>query len=378
MNRGSGGNAGGPIELQKTATAIQWRTNGGAWIDLMPITDIGGASNFWGVNGHLTWNWTPNAQGYLKANWAQSCLRMLELGTKVYRNGYGWSEDASGNITGSDGNTFVDFITNFAQPCGLKVSPVFLMTYNHASITNEVSAYNFGFARAVEAATKLKGLVPWYEIANEIEVYALTGRGGWYADYDTTKFNQLRGLLRGTVAGIKSVDTVTPIMGPAGTWMHQAFHENLLQGKGPDGSTGNPTLDWDLTAWHWYTNNYAGNDDIEILAGQSGGYNVLARMAGWGKPLYMTEIGAYNSPYADVEQDVSNALTGNFLMTRFWNTRNTYNIKHVSIYQLHDAASAGTPGTNNEMKLGLMANDGVTKKGRFTDVKNFIALHQVP
>jgi hypothetical protein len=368
----------GSVELKTSTTAVQWRTNGGAWTDLMPLASMGVASSFWGINGHLTWNWTPNAQGYLKANWAFACLRMLELGTKVYRNGYGWSEDGTtGAITGSDGNTFVDFITNFAKPCGIQVGPVLLMTYSHPSITNETTAYAFGQARGIEAATKLKGLVPWYEIANEIEVYALTGRGGWRGDYDTAKFRILRGLLRGTVAGIKSVDTVTPIMGPGGTWMHQAFHEMLLQGMEPDGTTGYATLDWDLTSWHWYLNNYPGNDDIEVLAGQSGGYNVLARLAGWGKPIYITECGAYNSYYSDVEQDVSNAITGSYLLKRFWDTRNTYAIKHVSVYQLFDAASAGTAGTNNEMKLGVLANDGATKKGRYTDFQNFIKLHQM-
>ena len=336
-----------------------------------------GKSDFWGINGHLTWTWTPNATGYLKANWAFACLRLLELGCKTYRNGYGWTEDGTtGAITGSDGNTFVDFITNFAQPCGIKVHPVLLMTYTHPIITDETSAYNFGYARGVEAATKLKGLVPWYEIGNEIETYALTGRGQWYGDYDMTKFRKLRGLLRGTVAGIKSVDTVTPIMSPGGTWMHTAFYDNLLHGIEPDGSTGHPTLDWDLTSWHWYVKNYPGNDDIEVLSAQ-GGYNVLATIAAWGKPIYITECGAQASSYSGSDSALSAAImASNVLIDRFWAVRNTYNIKHVSLYQLFDAASAGTAGTADEMNYGFMASDGSTKKGRYTDLMNYVSLHQ--
>lgn len=333
----------------------------------------GAPSNFWGVNGHITWTWTPNALGYLKANWAFACLRMLELGCRIYRNGYGFSEDASGNVTASDGNTFVDFITNFAQPCGIKVAPVLLMTYYHASITNEATAYAFGFSHGAEAATKLKGLVPYYEMSNELETWSITGRGNWRGDYDIPKFRISRGLLRGTVAGIRSVDLVTPIMGGNGTWMHTAFYKNLLIGMEPDGTTGYPLLDWDLTGWHWYDSNYPGNDDIENATAQ-GNYNTIAEVASWGKPIYINECGANWDNYSNTESLVQAAFAAR--LAKFWNIRKTYNIVHVAPYQLFDAASAGTGGTTREMNYGMLSSDGLTKKARYTDFKNFISLHQ--
>lgn len=372
MNRGGGG---GNLELQKTSSAIQWRSNGGPWIDLAPLGDLTGASSFWGVNGHITWTWTPNATPYLKANWALACLRMLELGIRYYRNAYAWTEDASGNITGSDSATFLDFINNFASPCGIKVCPVLMATYSHASLTTETLAYNFGFARGAQAATALKGLVPWYEIGNELEVWGLTsGQGNWWQDYVNAKFVIQRGMLCGMVAGIKSVDAVTPIMSPGGAWMHTGFYDNLLMGRGPDGSTGNQVLNWDLTSWHWYLNNYAPNDNIELMTDQ-GNFNLLGHLASWGKPIYITECGAVASKYAS-ETAISQAVTGSYMMQRFWDVRNTYNIKHVSLYQLYDAASAGVTG--DEMAFGLIANDSTTKKGRYADIQNFIKLHQMP
>lgn len=390
MNRGGSVGGGTPgadgksVELQKSATAIQWRQTGGTWADLCPLSSITGPagagtsqSSFWGVNGHLTWSWTPNAQGYMKANWAQSCLRMLELGVKFYRNGYGWQENATtGAITGSDSAAFIDFIDNYATPCGISVYPCLLMTQSHVAITDETSAYNFGYARAVEVMTALKGRIQYIEIGNETEVFSLTGRGQWRGDYDTAKFYKSRGLLRGTLAGIKSVDQVVKIISPGGTWMHTGFTDNLKNGINPDGTTTANTLDWDITSWHWYVKNFPGNDDIEVLSSQ-GGFNVLQTIAAYGKPIWITECGAQSSSYSSVDSAISAAmLTSNVLIDRFWNVRKTYNIQQVTPYQLIDAASAGTGSTADEMQYGLIANDGVTKKGRYTDLMNYIKLHQ--
>lgn len=331
----------------------------------------------YGVNGHITWNWTPNATGYLKANWAQTCLRLLEAGVTYYRNGYGWQENATtGAITGSDGDTFVDFIDNFATPCGLKVYPCLLMTQSHVAITDETSAYNFGFARGAEAATKLRGKVIAYELGNETEVYSLTGRGQWRGDYDATKFYKSRGLLRGTRAGIKSVDPLPKIVFPGGTWMHTAFAENLKNGVNPDGTTTTNTLDWDVTAWHWYVKNYPGNDDIEVLSAQ-GGFNVLQVLKNLGKPIWINECGAQASSYSGNEAAISAAMfTSNVLIDRFYAVRKTYGIEQITPYQVIDSAAAGTGSTADEMNYGMIASDGVTKKSRFTDFANFVKLHQ--
>jgi hypothetical protein len=377
-NLGSGGWSVSEIkslEMRTSASAVQWRSNGGAWTDLMPVTSMGVASNFWGINGHITWNWS-NATPYFKVNWAFACLRLLEMGCRVYRNAYAWTEDATtGAITGSDGNTFVDFITNFAQPCGIQVHPVLMATYSHPSLTTEQKAYDFGFARGVEAATKLRGLVPWYELGNELEVWGLTsGQGNWWQDYTNSKFIIQRGMLCGLRAGLKSIDPVTPHMSPGGTWMHTGFYDNLLLGRGPDGSTGNQKLDWEITSWHHYLNNWVGNDDIEVMSDQ-GGFNLLAHLAGWGKPIAITECGCVASKYSNDETQIRQALVGQYMLQRYWNVRKTYNIMHVSPYQLFDAASQGVTG--DEMAYGMLSSDGATKKGRYTDYQNFVKLHQI-
>lgn len=337
-------------------------------------------STFYGINGHFTWNWAPNATPYTQPYWGAATNAMKDLNMGIYRNGYSCSYDSNANLTSSDGGTFQTFINSYASPNGIQVYPVCLVpfssVYPSGQSATETTAYNVGFQFGVDVATHLKGLVPWYEIGNEVDSYAIISgsyRGTATTDYDNTKFQLARGGFRGIIAGIKSIDTSTPIMMAGGTWMHTAFFDMLLAGTQPDGTTGHPTITWDLTSWHWYTNNYPPNDDIEVLSGQ-GGYNVLAHLAGWGKPIYMTECGAVWSAYSDSETAIETALTAaNYLVDRFVSVRNTYNIKGVFPYQLFDAAAPGTPSTDNEMNYGFIANDGSTKKGRYTTVKSYIA-----
>jgi hypothetical protein len=48
------GDPGTPVELQKSATHVQWRLEGGAWADLIPLADLKGAKGDKGDPGDLT------------------------------------------------------------------------------------------------------------------------------------------------------------------------------------------------------------------------------------------------------------------------------------------------------------------------------------
>ncbi|MDR5757043.1 hypothetical protein [Caballeronia sp. LZ035] len=349
---------------------------------------------FWGVNGHFTWN---NSAGYVPAKWAGNAASMKDLGMLTYRNGYGASNSSStGAVTSSDGATFRNFINNTATPNGIVVAPVLLPLYQTSwtgGTATEATAYTLGYNLGVDAATNLAGLVPWYEVGNEFDggqwsdgnIVGGTGRGNVTSDFNNAKFLICRGSIRGMIAGIRSVDTTTPIMQPGGTWLHTAFFDMLRNGSTPSAPTtydATKIVDWDLSSWHWYLNNYGPNDDIENPTDQ-GGFNVLAHIAGWGKPIYITECGANamngtTAVYAN-EAAIASAIVGSYLLARFVSVRNTYNIKGVQYYQLVDAAgnSASVSPTDNEMMFGLVASDGTTQKGRYPTVKNFIAANPV-
>jgi hypothetical protein len=347
-------------------------------------------ASFYAVNGHTTWNWTPNAGPYMKVNWGTAISKMQDIGMKTYRNGF--STYYSGTtVTGSDASTFIDLIDNYATPGGITVWPVLLPDYANTryGAATEATAYQIGYDMGVQAA-QLKGRVPWYEVGNEMDADAITSgaaRGNAKSDYVNATYLLCRGAIRGMIAGIKSLDQSTPIMGPAGTWLHTSFYDMLLDGSTPSAPTtydATKIVGWDMTSWHWYVNNYPPNDDIENPTDQ-GSYNVLAHLATWGKPIYITECGVDvlggdgSVQYAD-ETSIGNAIAGNYLFQRFYNVRNTYNIKMVCLYQLFDAASAGTPTTDREMMFGLVANNSGAvgaNKGRYSIVKSFIASHPV-
>ncbi|BAN92361.1 hypothetical protein X534_gp50 [Ralstonia phage RSB3] len=324
----------------------------------------------WGFNGHITW-----AAPYAKATWAYQVLKLLELGATQYRNAYAWTEDASGAITGSDANTFKDFIDNYATPAGILVHPVLMATYSHASLTTEAKAYTFGYNRGVEAATALKGRVVRYELGNELEVWGLlSNQGAWWQDYDNTKFTIQRGMICGMADGIRATDPTARIMSPGGTWMHTAFYDNLFMGRSPDGSTGHQVLVVDEISWHHYLDQWAPNDNPELMSDQ-GNFNLFGHLASWGKPIHITECGVRASKYGNDETAIAAAIVGQYALSTYWNVRKTYGIVGAMPYQLIDAAPNGAPA--DELAFGALASDTTTRKLRFNAYRDFIKSHQL-
>lgn len=324
---------------------------------------------FFGVNGHFDWGGNGvdrQAVQPTAADYHVVVNAMKDLGLKTYRNGFGdW---------GGEGAVWADFINNYATPAGIAVYPNIEGNYDPTQdghTSTEASAYTVGYNIGKDCATALKGLVPYYEIGNEDDAYAINGSGvdgTQVSHYDNRRFTIVRGYYRGVIDGIKSVDTTTPIMNGGITWLHVAYLDMLWNGTQPDGTTGHPTVRWDITSAHWYTNNYSGNDNPESAAG----VNWLQKLASYGKPIRITEFGANYVAY-NSESAVSAAITGPYLMAGFYNLRAKYNIIGCDYYQIIDAAGdTSTPLTGNEMEFGTMNYDG-THKARYAAIKTLVA-----
>jgi hypothetical protein len=343
--------------------------------------------SFYGVNGHITWNWTPNGTAYTKPNWNTIIANMRDLGVSTIRNGFAIFTNGQNQLD-SDAGTFIDFIDNYAAPAGIAVTPCLLADYDpgydptNNPVTNntEASAYQVGFNIGSQVA-RLKGRVPWYEIGNEECSYCIKGGGvsGRYpGDYDNRRFTIVRGYWRGMIAGIRSIDTTTPLVSGGITWVHTAMLDMLRSGTQPDGTGGHPTVDWDITALHWYINGYVPNDDIESLTDQ-GGFNLLAKVASYGKPIHINECGVNFDRYGSSETDVAAALVGQYMMARWAAVAKQYNIKHVALYQLADAAQTWVGANEREMNFGLLGGvNGTVQKPRYLSVKQFILANRNP
>ncbi|WP_244832409.1 hypothetical protein [Caballeronia sp. TF1N1] len=341
----------------------------------MALSDMGGTVpkvTFYGTNNHFTWpNDDPARPGYTRDHWPAQIAQMVDLGALTTRGGFGIFTDWKGELD-SDADTYIDYIDNFAKPAGVVVCPVLMADYR--SSADEAAAYQVGYNLGSQAA-RLKFRVAQYEIGNEEDSFAIidgSHSGRSPADYDLHRFSLVRAYLRGQIAGIRSSDSVTPIVIDI-TWVHTAFLEMLWNGTAPDGSTGHPTVRWNKTALHWYTNNYAGNDNIENVIDQ-GGLNLLAWAKNtFGVPIHINEWGANSDTYSNNETSIKNAITGSLLMGKFQSVAKTYGIEHICYYQLTDGAAPGTPDTDREEEYGLVKKDNTTKKARYASFKTKIA-----
>ncbi|SAL24890.1 hypothetical protein AWB71_01354 [Caballeronia peredens] len=298
---------------------------------------------FYGANGH-------NNEGgaYDISNPALQLSQLQDLGVKMYRNEV-YSQAAANKLAG---------IAKTMAAGGVTVYPVMLMGIDFNS---ESDAYNAGYQLGVWTATANK--YPYYEVSNELEAEALAGNvdGVYPQHFDNTKFQKARGVIRGMIAGIKSVDTNGKIIMGGGAWMHYGFDQMLANGTQPDGSTGHPVVTWDITAWHWYSD----QGDITNACGGTGCHDVLAVLQQMGKPIWINEFGV--RPNLGSDQQIASYLVGNKMMAQFVSVASKYNIQAIQTYELYDDPAGG------EGAYGLLKNDGKTPKAAYTAFKNFVA-----
>ncbi|SAK64219.1 hypothetical protein AWB83_02670 [Caballeronia ptereochthonis] len=275
--------------------------------------------------------------------------QLQDLGAKFYRNEV-YSQGTAIKLAG---------IAQLMAAGGVTVYPVMLMGIDDFNDENE--AYSAGFALGQQTASSRR--YPYYEVTNEMEAEALVGNvdGVYPQDYDNEKFKKLRGVIRGMIAGIKSVDPSGKIIMGGGTWLHYAFDQMLAAGTQPDGSIGHPVVEWDITAWHWYSD----QGDITHACGGTGCHNVLDTLHAFGKPIWINEFGV--RPTYGTDQQIAAYLIGNRMMAQFVALASTYDIESIQSYELYDDPPGG------EGAYGLIKNDGLTPKPAYTAYKNFVA-----
>ncbi|SAK80266.1 hypothetical protein AWB79_05160 [Caballeronia hypogeia] len=301
---------------------------------------------FYGVNGH-------NNEGgaYDISSTALQLAQLQDLGAKFYRNEV-YSPGTANKLAG---------IAQIMAAGGVTIYPVMLMGID--LVNNEDEAYNAGFALGQATANSRR--YPYYEVTNELGSGALVGNvdGVYPQQYDMAKFRMMRGVIRGMIAGIRSVDTSGKIVMGGETWLHYGFNKMLAQGMEPDGSIGHPKVDWDITAWHWYSE----MGDITNACGGTGCHNVLAELKKFGKPIWINEFGV--RPNFGTDQQIADYLVGNRMMAQFVALASTYDIESIQSYELYDDPPTG------EGPFGLLKNDGVTQKPAYSAYKNFVATH---
>lgn len=337
-NGSSAAPAAGASSATPAAAASGASSTGGT----TPPTPV--AKPFYGVNGH-------NNEGgaYDISSPALQLSQLQDLGAKLYRNEV-YSQGTATKLAG---------IAQTMAAGGVTVYPVMLMGID--TLNNETDAYNAGFALGQQTATSHR--YPYYEVTNEMEAQVLVGNvdGIYPQDYDNLKFQKLRGVIRGMIAGIKSVDPAGKIIIGGNTWMHYGFDQMLANGTQPDGTSGHPVVTWDITAWHWYSE----QGDIRNACGGTGCYNVIGTLQAFGKPIWINEVGI--RPDFPGTPDQAATFMSTNMLGALLAIAPQYNIQSLQVYELYDDPPGG------QGPYGIMLNDGHTVKPDYAAVKNFIA-----
>lgn len=310
----------------------------------------GSKSVFYGVVGHIEHHGI-----YKMISYDQQIAQLRELGVSIYAQDVS-NEDSAHRVA--------DFARQAAQSC---ISVLALVTpFEPQKRANEQEAFERGYALGKIAGSTLKGLVTYYQVGNEYDNWTILSgshSGERPTDYDNAMFMKARGSILGLIKGIRESNPNAKILLTSFSWLHFGFVDMLHAGTQPDGSGGHPIPQWDITAWHWYSNMGS------ILAAGQNKVNVLQRLQdSYGKPIWITEYGVRPS-----YKDPAGYLIGPDALKGFVSIASKYNVQNVTLYELYDDQRYGGDGN-----YGVIQDDGTTRKGRFNAVRDFIKANPMP
>lgn len=310
----------------------------------------GATGVFYGIAGHL-----EHRGAYRMSDYDLQISQLRDLGITMY------AQDVS-----SEGSAkmVADFARAAAKQC---IGVLALVTpFEQEKRANEQETYERAYALGKTAGRVLKGLVTYYQVGNEYDNWTIKGadRSGEHpSDYDNAMFMKARGSILGLIKGIRESNPDAKILLTSFSWLHYGFTDMLFAGTQPDGSSGHPIPQWDITAWHWYSNMGS------ITAAGQNKVNVLERLRdSYGKPIWITEYGVRPN-----HQDPGGYLVGKDALKGFVSLAKTYNVQNVTLYELYDDQRYGGDGN-----YGVIGDDGKTRKPRFNTVRDFIKANPMP
>ncbi|MFL9960551.1 hypothetical protein PQR02_05320 [Paraburkholderia sediminicola] len=292
--------------------AAQWLACSDPRIAVAPA-----AGNFYGMNGHYDYTYTP----------AQLVSIMKAMGCTTYR--VGCTSDPS------QLNPVVNIAKAF-QSAGLSLLVLIEGGVYDSSghvFANEVQAYQTCYAGAHTIATALAPYgVTMYECGNELTRQNATVMNFSYAgslamDFNNANWPVMRGSMRGMIDGVKSVQPSAKC-GVNFCVADIGAADALWEGMQPDGTGGHQKLRWDITTWH----NYDAYGDIFSIGtdGQGPTFDLPTYCkARYGVPFIISE---WNTGPSQAETYRASYIASQ--LGQFYQARKTHNIQSVMYYVL--------------------------------------------
>jgi hypothetical protein len=316
----------------------------------------------WGVNGH------PVSQvGYFQVPIATQLDLVKELGAGWYRTD--WGPDAFHNQAAR----FDELVAEAARR-KIHLLPVLFAPNGRSrdATPEQIRAAAFAFARA--AVSRYKGQITHWELSNEIDNYAMIHKGEkardgkvWQwgdpagnrpEDYEESRYQKAKAEIQGLYGGVKAADPNAMTMVDTGGWLHYGFVERLVN---------EDRVPFDILAWHWYS-------EMGEMTRVQGKLDLVTKLAGYGKPLWITEInrngGSMNRGEKDQADYVGKAAA---------QLRGNPAIAALFIYELLDEPYFGPHSLESYCGLVELGRNGqnrwevVRKKQSFETFKRVIA-----
>jgi hypothetical protein len=289
----------------------------------------------WGVNGH------PLSQsGYFDIALSRQADLVAELGAGWYRVDLGEGAFAAGTAR-------FDELLTIAEGRRLRLLPVLLPAGADPKAPPEaVRAAAAAYGRLV--AGRYKGRISHWELGNELDAVALLHRGDttragatWRwgdpdgsrpEDYEEGRYRRARAEIEGLAEGVKAADPgALTVVGTAG-WLHYGFIERLA---------GEDRVPFDILAWHWYS-------EMGDMTRVKGRLDLVAYLARFGKPLWLTEINRRDGSRGGREREEAD-----FISVSVARLRAHPGVRGVFIYELLDEPYFGASGESAYGLVGL-------------------------
>ena len=272
---------------------------------------------FYGINGHFDYTYSPT----------QLVSILKNMGCNSYRVGCTTDPKQIGAVAG---------IAQALQGAGITTVVLINQSVYDANgnvFGSESDAYNAGYQAGSAVAKALAPTgVTIYECGNELTrqtatMLDFTNAGTKAVDFNNANWPAMRGVMRGMIDGVKSVQSSAKC-GINFCVADIGAADALWDGQQPDGTSGYPTVRWDITTWH----NYEVYGDIFNIGCDGSGptFDVPTYCkARYGVPFMVTE---WNTGPEQTQAYRANYISGR--LGAYYSARKSDNIASVMYYVL--------------------------------------------
>jgi hypothetical protein len=296
-----------------------------------------------GINGHAL---VPGAYTDLSLEKQIALLRALRL--RTYRV----------NINPSHANKFerLSRLTVLARRHGIRILPNVILPPQQYS--DETSAYSAARRAMAAMARRFGSSFDVWEIGNEYDLYCVKQNtdGASPADYDTTKYDIVRGLIEGMIAGLHDASPAARTIVETTQRTPSELDSGFLERLTSDGVV------FDIVGYHYYSHD--GRVPVE-----SGGANSLAVLHDeFLKPIWISEFDqAAHGDTGPNAHPAAQAAALRAAMREIATQAREYEVISADIYELLDQPELlREPGVNPaQAKMGIFdAHGGYTAAAR--------------